>query len=287
MAPRATVTDASPMRPIAASVQATQHQIAKVLNHHTFAKSRGPARLLAYLGERLVGRGGCPASQLELARVLGLPPDFDPARNPLVRIHVSKLRRMLDTYAQHHGGDDPVILRIPRNSYRLEAVCSGGQRRKDADQSASSAPCHDAAAQRNVLLVTEFAALGDEAGADSFTHLLALALVPLFVDCPAYAAIGPVLRSRLRADEATPASFAVRHGVGLVLDGEVSSGHRGLQASVRVVHAPSGDICWTDWIDAPFDLASDQLEAGAERLAIRIAERVESSVEAASAARGA
>ena len=74
---------------------------------------------------------------------------------------------------------------------------------------------------------------------------------------------------------------------GLVLDGEVSSGHRGLQASVRVVHAPSGDICWTDWIDAPVDLARDPPETGAERLATRIAERVEASVQAASAARGA
>jgi hypothetical protein len=90
-----------------ATVGATLRQVAKVLNQPAFVRSRGSAKLLTVLSERLANRGGSPATQAELAKVLGLPDDFDPLRNPLVRIHVSKLRQLLQKYARTDGANAP------------------------------------------------------------------------------------------------------------------------------------------------------------------------------------
>ena len=273
---RKTRPDSSSPTPPSASVSAAQHQVARVLNHRIFAKSRCAARLLAFLAERLLADGGCPASQSDLARVLGFSNDFDPATNPLVRIHMSKLRRILESYASDHGRSDPVALAIPRHSYQLVALCNTSATDK-VDPTTAKTSRVSVEFRRQVLLVTEFMTVATDPFTDSLSRQLALTLVQVFVDCPMFAAIGPTWRSRLRDERSTVASFALRRGVEFVLDGKLAPGCRGLHASIRIVHALTDAVCWTHWIDAPVDLSRDTPESAAAWLAARIAELVETS----------
>ncbi len=131
--------------------------------------------------------------------------------------------------------------------------------------------------RRHVLLVSEFTARTIDPLTAALTRNLALTLAQVLVDCPMFAAIGPTFRCRLVDENATIVSFALRRGVEFVLDGELAAGHRGVHASVRIVHTPTTAVCWTNWIDAPIDASRDSPESAAEWLAARIAELVEKS----------
>ena len=138
-----------------ASIDAMRHQVARVLDHQSFSRSRGPARLLKHLADRLAFNGGLPVTQTELAKVLGLPRDFDPSRNPLVRMHMSKLRRMLSRYAAGDGRNDEVVLELPRNSYQLRAYASPTPAAAVGEGSLNGNVAA-AASSRSLVLVSEF-----------------------------------------------------------------------------------------------------------------------------------
>lgn len=283
-----------PKKRIPASVEATRQQVARVLNHRSFARSRGPARLLTHLADQLAATGGCPASQHELARVLGLPEGFDPNRNPLVRMHMSKLRRMLDRYARGDGRHDAVMLEIPRNNYRLVGLATGAVETADGpDDSPLALPARRRRRpEGTILLVVEFAGFaafdgvvefsidaGGEGGPEhvnvAFSRDVAFWLVAEMLGNRHVAAIGPLLQERVRRERVTGGTIAHRCGARYSLEGEFSEGRRGLQLAVRLVDSVSGTAVWTDWMDDPTDLMVDGAGRAARRLAARIANRLQ------------
>jgi len=274
------------------SIDAMRHQVARVLDHQSFSRSRGPARLLKHLADRLASNGGLPVTQTELAKVLGLPKDFDPSRNPLVRMHMSKLRRMLARYFAGDGCNDPVVLELPRNSYQLRAYASPTQAATAGTEAmngngAAAHPAHPtasvgqngngiaaAAPLRSLVLVSEFVSPAEPALGAALARSLASLLVAELFDSPHLAAIGPLYRSRLATDKASIAETAQRLGVQLYIDGEITCGRRGLQLCLRLVHAETGATHWTDWLDDPASLADDSIDPTARLLAVRIADRL-------------
>lgn len=275
-----------------ASIDAMRHQVARVLDHQSFSRSRGPARLLKHLADRLACNGGLPVTQAELAIVLGLPRDFDPSRNPLVRMHMSKLRRMLTRYAVGDGRNDEVVLELPRNSYQLRAYTSPAHAAAARERSLNGngvAP-HSAhlsaslgrngngiaatASFRSLVLVSEFVSPAEPALGPALARSLASLLVAELFDNPHFAAIGPLYRSRLAADKASVAETAQRLSVQLYIDGEITCGGRGLQLCLQLVHAETGATHWTDWLDDPALLADDSIDLTARLLAVRIADRL-------------
>ena len=256
-----------------ASIDAMRHQVARVLDHQSFSRSRGPARLLKHLADRLAFNGGLPVTQTELAKVLGLPRDFDPSRNPLVRMHMSKLRRMLSRYAAGDGRNDEVVLELPRNSYQLRAHASPTPAAAVGEGSLNGNVAA-AASSRSLVLVSEFVSPAEPTLGAALARSLASLLVAELLDSPHLAAIGPLYRSRLAADKASVAETAQRLSVQLYLDGEITCGGRGLQLCLQLVHAETGATHWTDWLDDPTSLADDSIDLTAKLLAVRIAERL-------------
>lgn len=283
-----------PKKRIPASMEATRQQVARVLNHRSFSRSRGPARLLVHLADQLASNGGCPASQLELARVLGLPEGFDPNRNPLVRMHMSKLRRMLDRYARGDGRHDAVMLEIPRNNYRLVGLVTGAVEAGDGPGDAALAlPVRRRRShERTILLVVEFEGFADFDGAVEFSvdpgreggpeHVnavfsrdVAFWLVAELLENRHVTAIGPLFQERVRRERVASGTIAHRCGAQYSLEGDFSEGRRGLQLGVRLVDSGSGATVWTDWLDDPTDLMVDGAGRAARRLAARIANRLQ------------
>lgn len=279
---------------IAASVDATRRQVARVLNHRSFSRSRGPARLLMHLADQLASTGGCPASQLDLARVLGLPEGFDPNRSPLVRMHMSKLRRMLDRYAHGDGREDAVMLEIPRNNYRLIGLVKcGGEPAGGPGDSSLALPARQRRPHgRLMLMVVEFegfttfdgvvefdVAAGVGAGLEhvntGFSRDVAFWLVAELLESRHVAAVGPLLQERVRQERSSINAIAHRCGAHYYLEGDFSEGRRGLQLGVRLVDSATGTTEWTDWMDDPTDLIVDGAGRAARRLATRIANRLQ------------
>lgn len=253
-----------------ANVDAILQQVARVLNHRSFARSRSPVRLLRALGERLLLSGRAPATQVDLARALDLPADFDPTANPLVRIHMSKLRRMLARYAEGDGRRDPVILTIPRNDYRLQGLVNGTEEPTMSDGIAASRASR--AAGRAIVLVNEFAAAVE--GLDGLTRSIAMWLVPQLLDLEGIVAIGPRLREWDGPAGAARALVVRRSRCDFVIEGDCRSGGRGIEIVVRIVDVADGRVCWTDWLDEPPAAGADGHEPLAKLIAARIGNKI-------------
>lgn len=253
-----------------AHTDAIVQQVARVLNHRSFSRSHCPARILRALGERLMLVGPKPATQLEIARVLDLPLDFDPGHNPLVRIHMCKLRRMLASYASGDGKHDMVTLVIPRNAYRLEGLIKeAGVATRGESRSARLA----ANAQgRVVMLVTEFAAAAEDL--QKLTRYLALWLVPQLLSSERIAAIGPILRDEHDSAGDALTTFLQRGCCNFFIEGDCRHGGRGVEIIVRIVDVTNGRVCWTDWLDEPSANAADGYELVAKMIAARIAGKI-------------
>lgn len=76
-------------------------------------------RFLEFIvAESLAGRGDALKAFTIATEGLGRPPDFDPARDPIVRVEATRLRATLSAYFGEEGRDEPIRLRLARGSYQ-------------------------------------------------------------------------------------------------------------------------------------------------------------------------
>ena len=81
------------------------------------------ARILEYIClERLAGRGEDIKEYSIAVEGLGRPPGFDPARDSIVRVEVSRLRQRLARYYETEGSSDTVHIVLPEFGYNPEFV---------------------------------------------------------------------------------------------------------------------------------------------------------------------
>jgi serine/threonine-protein kinase len=75
--------------------------------------------LLAFLVERALEQSGDSLDESVVGReVFDRAEDFDPRLDPIVRVEVRRLRDRLDAYSKDEGAADPVVVSLPRRSYR-------------------------------------------------------------------------------------------------------------------------------------------------------------------------
>lgn len=255
-----------------AHTDAILQQVARVLNHRSFARSRCPARILRALSERLLVDGRRPITQMDLARVLELPRDFDPARNPLVRIHMGKLRRMLARYTEGDGRRDPVTLVIPRNVYRLEGFINGVDAESPAQGNGALSKPRARDNGQAVVLVSEF--VPAEESLRTLTRYLALWLMPQVLDIEGFAAVGPILWERGGVNAGMRDGVAHNYGCDFIAEGDCRHGGRGIEIVIRIVDVHDGSVRWTDWLDEPAVVAAGGHELVAQMIAARVANAI-------------
>lgn len=77
-------------------------------------------KLLRYLAEHSLDHPGIALKEYQIAtEVLGRPAGFDPQSDSTVRVQAGRLRVKLAEYYAHEGGDDPVLVEIPKGSYAI------------------------------------------------------------------------------------------------------------------------------------------------------------------------
>ncbi len=94
-----------------------------VLAAPAFRRSPVLARLLRYLvAESAAGRGPLVKSYAVAVDGLGRPEDFDAHSDSYARVHVSRLRRALDSFYEGPGKELAMRLQVPHGSYVVDLV---------------------------------------------------------------------------------------------------------------------------------------------------------------------
>lgn len=113
-----------PIRPSAADEDSQRHRaeimarLAVILASPAFARAGRMQRLISFLvGEALDGRSDRLKEYTIAVEVFDKPIDFNPATNPIVRVEVGRLRRLLTQYQLETGADDDLVISIPKGSY--------------------------------------------------------------------------------------------------------------------------------------------------------------------------
>lgn len=100
------------------SDQAIGQQLERIFLHPDFCSSEILRKFLSYVvQETLTGNANCLKEYTIALKVLQKPPNFNPQKNCIVRIHAGRLRRALFHYYNQRGSEDEIIIGIPKGKY--------------------------------------------------------------------------------------------------------------------------------------------------------------------------
>lgn len=103
-------------------------QVERLTKSHSLHSSESLCRLLRYLAEHSLDHPGIPLKEYQIAtEVLGRPAGFDPQSDSTVRVQAGRLRVKLAEYYAHEGGNDPILVEIPKGSYAITFQARGTQ----------------------------------------------------------------------------------------------------------------------------------------------------------------
>jgi hypothetical protein len=109
-----------------------EETIAAVRQSESLSRKPNQARLFDFLANRLLEGAVEPVKEYVLGvEALGRPAYFDPKTDSIVRVEIRKLRRTLEEHFSGPGKDQPLLLRVPKGAYSLEAVARGGPARHE------------------------------------------------------------------------------------------------------------------------------------------------------------
>ncbi|MBU3026478.1 MULTISPECIES: hypothetical protein [Zobellia] len=90
----------------------------KIISSKSFGSSTTYANLLRYLVECTL-ENDVP-KETTIATEIFAKKEFDPSQSTLIRVYIYNLRKKLKVYYQKEGLQDPILLRIPKGSYKVE-----------------------------------------------------------------------------------------------------------------------------------------------------------------------
>src|SRR5215470_18642412 len=99
-------------------LEALQSQIQRILQSKAFRTSEVQRNLLAYLAEKSISGNTENLKEYTLGLdVFAKPASYDPRQESTVRMHVARLRQKLAEYYRFEGGDDPIIVDLPKGGF--------------------------------------------------------------------------------------------------------------------------------------------------------------------------
>ena len=103
------------MSPGAEQVRA---QLDRILASSNFTEAERARKFLRFVVESaLAGRTQETKESVIAVEVFGRPPSFDPRIDPIVRVEAGRLRSRLMSYYQSGGGNDPILIDLPKGGY--------------------------------------------------------------------------------------------------------------------------------------------------------------------------
>jgi serine/threonine-protein kinase len=102
----------------AVSSASVREALERILTSSPFLNARRASQFLRFIVEStLAGEEKQIKEYLIGVEVFGRPADYDPKVDPIVRIEAGRLRKKLAEYYNGPGGNDPVIIELPKGGY--------------------------------------------------------------------------------------------------------------------------------------------------------------------------
>jgi hypothetical protein len=150
--------------PAGITSEEVREELQRVVGSADFPATPRNRQVLSYAVERAL-QGGADASRVTAVdiatQVFGRLSDFNPLKDPIVRVEVARLRKDLETYYLKSGRRNPLRIDLPRGGYN--AVFSRPEEREEiaADvPAATGVLAEDAAAElRRIIASPDFPAI--------------------------------------------------------------------------------------------------------------------------------
>jgi hypothetical protein len=95
-------------------------QVDRLVTSHALHGSESLCKLLRYLAKHAIDHPRVPIKEFQIAtEVFGRSADFDPQLDSMVRVQAGRLRTKLAEYYNSDGGDDPIVVELPKGTYVL------------------------------------------------------------------------------------------------------------------------------------------------------------------------
>jgi hypothetical protein len=95
-------------------------EIDRVLHSETFRSSEVLRRLFRFLADKSIAGESEQLKEYSIGiDALGKPTSFDPRHDAIVRLQASRLRQKLGEYYRTEGKNDPVVVALPKGSFKL------------------------------------------------------------------------------------------------------------------------------------------------------------------------
>lgn len=226
------------------SAEEVRRQLQRILGHRDFEASARTREFLRYVVEEtLAGRAHRLKGYCIAVEVFGRSPDFDASLDPIVRIQAGRLRRALEHYYLVAGGDDPVVIGVPKGGY-------GPRFSRNEKLTTPSSPPTGSVFETAVsrpqgvsIAVLPLKQIPVEAGTGFFADGLA---EDFCNELSRYQDLSVMFcRTGIPADETGDyGALSRRLGTRFLLDGSVRSSEGALKVSVRLVDGRTGRQVW-------------------------------------------
>ncbi len=99
-------------------VDEIRQELGRIVGSAVFRDSLRLTRFLAFVVEAaLAGNSDTIKAYTIAVEALGRSPSFDPQADPIVRVEAGRLRQALTRYYAEAGGNDPLVIDVPRGAY--------------------------------------------------------------------------------------------------------------------------------------------------------------------------
>lgn len=101
-------------------LEVVREQVDRILSSDTLRASEVLRRLLRFLADKAFAGEADHLKEYSIGLdALGKPPTYDPRQDAAVRLQASRLRQKLDEYYRSEGKNDPVIVELPKGSFKI------------------------------------------------------------------------------------------------------------------------------------------------------------------------
>ena len=203
-----------------------REQLARITGSEAFTAGIRVRKFLEHVvAEELAGRGDLLKGTALAMDLFGRDADFDPGSDPIVRTEAVKLRKALEHYYLTEGASDPLVIAVPKGTYRptfeLREIAT-------APQEIPAAP------GLPVLSIAPFT------GPDSATaHLYREGL-------PAEIALELARFDHIRVRSIVDEGAGIQIPMGYLLRGQVQEAVGQMRVVLQLLRHPSGDVIWSD-----------------------------------------